>query len=239
MRRVIAHARERIAQVEAVVLLVFCLATGAAFVFSRLMSEMLEGETRYIDEAVLLSLRDATDTSLPVGPYWLSKIFSDITVLGGTTVLALVTVATAVFLCIRREWASALFLGASVLGGWAISSALKLGVARPRPDVVAHLVEVHDFSFPSGHAMLSAATYLTLAAMLTRVEKSRQVRMFFIGLAVFLIVIIGMSRVYLGVHYPTDVLAGWCAGSAWAGFVWLFARRYLRPQRDPGQTLGE
>lgn len=228
MRRIVTRARERIAQVEAVVLLVFCLATGAAFVFIRVMNEMLEGETRSFDEAVLLWLRDPADTSLPLGPYWLTKIVSDITVLGGTTVLALVTTIIIIFLCMRRQWANALFLVASVIGGLAISSALKLGVARPRPDVVAHLVEVHDFSFPSGHAMLSAATYLTLAAMLTRVEKSRYDRIFFVSLAICLIVAIGLSRIYLGVHYPSDVLAGWCAGSAWAGFVWLFARRYIR-----------
>jgi undecaprenyl-diphosphatase len=151
----------------------------------------------------------------------------DITALGGVTVLTLMTVMGTAFLLLSRQRAIALFMFLSIAGGWLVSSLLKLGVARPRPDIVPHLVEVSDLSFPSGHAMLSAVTYLTLGALLSRAQPYRSTRIFLIGAAIFLTFIIGFSRVYLGVHYPTDVLGGWCAGATWALACWMIARRYI------------
>lgn len=94
----------------------------------------------------------------------------------------------------------------------------------PRPDLVAHLVEVHTTSFPSGHAMNSAITYLALGALLARAEEARRVRIFFMVVAIALTLAIGISRVYLGVHWPSDVLAGWCIGASWAALCSLLAR---------------
>ncbi|MFD1701923.1 phosphatase PAP2 family protein, partial [Methylopila henanensis] len=155
----------------------------------------------------------------------------DLTSLGGWTVLTLVTVVTLTYLVISGRRGSAALVAASIVGGTLLSVVLKIGFARPRPDLVDHLVNVASASFPSGHAMLSAATYLTLGVMLARTESRRSVRGFIFGVAALLTLSIGVSRVYLGVHYPTDVLAGWCLGACWALICWTVARR-LRPKGD-------
>jgi undecaprenyl-diphosphatase len=198
-----------------------------AYGLFELTGEVLEGETRAFDESVLLMLRDTTDLGMPVGPAWLTKVMTDLTALGGVTVLTLIVTLVVVYLTLRRKFRTALFVAASILGGWGLSSVLKLGIARPRPEVVQHLVEVTDMSFPSGHAMLSAITYLTLGAMLSRIEERPSLRLFFPLVAVVLTLIIGLSRIYLGVHYPTDVLGGWAAGTVWACGSWFVARWML------------
>jgi undecaprenyl-diphosphatase len=147
----------------------------------------------------------------------------DITSLGSTAVLTLITAATIGYLLISRRRAAALLVLASIGGGSLISTLLKIGFERPRPDLVAHLAEVHSASFPSGHAMLSAVTYLTLGALLARVQPRRRLKAYLIGLAVLLTMMVGVSRIFLGVHWPTDVLAGWCLGAAWAMGCWLVA----------------
>ncbi len=218
---------DRFMTFEPIGLMMFALLAGGAFVFFKLTSEVLEGETRAFDERILLALRSTADLSQPVGPYWLSHAVNDITALGGTTVLALMTVMATTFLLLSRQRAIAAFMFLSIVGGWLASALLKIGIARPRPDLVPHLVEVHDLSFPSGHAMLSAVTYLTLGALLSRAQQYRSTRIFLIGSAIVLTLIIGLSRIYLGVHYPTDVLGGWCAGATWALGCWMIARRFI------------
>jgi len=94
-------------------------------------------------------------------------------------------------------------------------------IRTPSPDFVAHAARVFTSSFPSGHATLSAITYLTMGALLARLHTSLRIRIYLISVAVFLILLIGMSRVYLSVHYPTDVLGGWCIGAAWAMGCWV------------------
>lgn len=218
---------DRIMTFEPVSLILFAIAAGGLFLFLQLTGEVIEGDTHAFDERLLLLLRSADDPATPIGPYWLPHAIDDITALGGTTVLSLMTIMVTGYLLLARRTAIAVFTLASVAGGWALSAVLKLGVARPRPDIVPHLVEVYDLSFPSGHAMVSAATYLTLGALLSRAEPTRITRLYTIGVAVFLTFIIGLSRVYLGVHYPTDVLGGWCAGATWALICWMIARRYI------------
>ncbi|WP_429131692.1 phosphatase PAP2 family protein [Ensifer sp. 4252] len=213
----------------------FALVCGGAFVFLRLTSEVVEGETRAFDEAILRALRQAGDLSAPIGPGWLTHVVTDITSLGGTTVLTFVTIVTVGYLVLASRRATGMFVLFSVLGGWLLSTLLKLGIARPRPDIVPHLVDVHDLSFPSGHAMLSAVTYLTLGLLLSRVQSSRATRLYVIAVALVLTLMVGLSRIYLGVHYPTDVLGGWCAGATWATICWMIARRYLpRPEERTG-----
>lgn len=221
---------QRAMRLEPAGLILFAAAAGGLFVFLTLTGEVLEGETRAFDESLLLMLRQPDDPSMPIGPYWVSHAMNDITALGGMTVLSIVTLLVTAYLVLADRWGIALFTFLSVAGGWALSAALKLGVARPRPDIVPHLVEVHDLSFPSGHAMLSAVTYLTLGALLSRAQPTHAMRVFMMSVAVFLTLIIGLSRVYLGVHYPTDVLGGWCAGATWALVCWLLARQFVAPK---------
>jgi len=140
------------------------------------------------------------------------------------------------YLLLAGEGKAALFIFAAVAGGQVLSSLLKLGVDRPRPDLVSHLAEVYTLSFPSGHAMLSAVTYLTLGSLLARVLPGRVLKTYVLAVAVIATLLVGISRVYLGVHWPSDVLAGWCAGSAWAMLCWLVSRRLLRQAETPEPT---
>ena len=217
---------------EPLLLVMFAALSGGILLFAYLTGEVLEGSTKGFDEAILLALRQPSDLSTPIGPGWLTHAVKDITSLGGTTVLTMMTVLVTIYLLLDRRRAIAIFVLASVLGGWALSTTLKLGVARPRPDIVPHLVEVHDLSFPSGHAMVSAVTYLTLAALISGTRRYRSTRIFTVAAGILLTLMIGTSRVYLGVHYPTDVLGGWCAGATWALGCWIIARRFISLSRD-------
>ncbi len=214
---------------EPLLLVMFAALSGGILLFIYLTGEVLEGSTKGFDEAILLALRQPGNFAMPIGPGWLTHAVKDITSLGGTTVLALMTALVTIYLLLDRQRSIAIFILASVLGGWALSTALKIGVARARPDIVPHLVEVQDLSFPSGHAMVSAVTYLTLAALISGTRTYRSTRVFIVAAGILLTLMIGASRVYLGVHYPTDVLGGWCAGATWALACWLIARRYISP----------
>jgi undecaprenyl-diphosphatase len=232
-QRVARRVFDRVMTFEPIGLMMVAVLAGGLFMFFQLTGEVMEGDTHAFDEQILLALRNTTDLGTPVGPYWLGQAMGDITALGGMTVLGLMSIMATIYLFLSRQRAIAVFTFLSIGGGWLMSSLLKLGVARPRPDIVPHLVDVHSLSFPSGHAMLSAATYLTLGALLSRAQPYRSTRIFLIGSALFLTFIIGLSRVYLGVHYPTDVLGGWCAGATWALGCWLLARRYISVTPDP------
>lgn len=194
---------------------------GGLFAFAKIAEEVVEGDTRAFDRAVLLALRNPADPSDPLGPRWLEEVARDVTALGSHVILGYVVLATMGFLALSRRRAGALFVGAAVGGGMLLSSILKIGFARPRPDLVPHAVEVYTASFPSGHAMLSAVVYLTLGALLMRVEPHRRTKLYVLSLGVLTTLLVGISRVYLGVHWPTDVLAGWCAGAGWALLCWL------------------
>jgi undecaprenyl-diphosphatase len=177
-----------------------------------------------------MAFREAADPSKPIGPFWFEQAVTDITSLGSASVLIFITAATIGYLLIAGNAAAALFVLVAVGGGQILSSVLKLGIDRPRPELVSHLVDVHTLSFPSGHAMLSAVTYLTLGALVARIVPSAALRIYVIGVAVLATMLIGLSRIYLGVHWPSDVLAGWCAGFAWATLCWLAARFFLLRQ---------
>ena len=200
--------------------------------FAKLASEVGEGETRGFDTAIMLGLRTPGDTALPIGPAWLSGVLLDFTALGGTAVLALVTLVTATYLLVARKAGVALFLLFAVAGGSLLNLLMKSGFDRARPDLVAHLVKAQSSSFPSGHAMNSAIVYLTLGTLLARAVPQRALKSYVIGVAVLLTLIVGCSRVYLGVHWPTDVIGGWAIGASWAILCWLaelgLRRRYGR-----------
>jgi undecaprenyl-diphosphatase len=209
---------------ESRVLLAIFLIAGTAFGIIQLADEISEGETRGFDTAILLAFRNPADHADPIGPWWLEVMMKDITSLGSTTVLTLITSAAIIYLLIERKYAAALFVLVAIGGGSLLSTLLKLGFERPRPDLVAHAAEVYTASFPSGHALMSTVAYLTLGALLARLQKQRRIKLYFLVVAVLLSALIGVSRIYLGVHWPTDVLAGWSVGAAWALACWLVAR---------------
>ena len=154
------------------------------------------------------------------GPSWLPKVAADITALGGGVVLTLIVLVVIGFLLMQRLWLTALATAlASLTGGWAVDL-IKGQVLRARPDLVPHLVDASGYSFPSGHATSSAVVYLTLAALAGQVTRDRAARRYLLIVAVLLVGAIGCSRVYLGVHWPSDVLAGWSFGTLWALGWW-------------------
>jgi undecaprenyl-diphosphatase len=199
-----------------------------AWGFMELAGDVSEGDTHDLDSRLLLALRDPANLASPIGPGWLEEAARDITGLGGYTILTIITWVTWAYLMMVGKRGAALLVLVSVIGGTLLSNGLKLGFERPRPDLVPHATQVYTASFPSGHAMLSAVTYLTLGALLTRVEKSRKVKAFIMVLAVLITVLVGASRVYLGVHWPSDVVAGWSVGAAWASLCWFIALQLQR-----------
>lgn len=203
-------------------------AAAALWAFIELADEVLEGETHTLDTALLLALRAAGDPSDPLGPAWVEEMARDVTALGGVVVLVLLTAAALGYLLLDRKRHAALAVLVAVGGGQAVSALLKLAFDRPRPDLVPHLSHVYTASFPSGHAMMAAVTYLTLAALLAQVHESWRIRFYLLGVALLLTLLVGFSRVYLGVHWPSDVAAGWALGAAWALACWTAMRALQR-----------
>ena len=193
-----------------------------------LVGNVLEGDTQQFDERLLRSLRKAEAPAEPLGPRWLKLAAFDITALGGPTVLGLTVVAVVGYLVLHGLFRNALFVLIASGGGWILNDLLKLLFARPRPAVVPHLREVSTLSFPSGHALTSAVVFLTLGTLLMRVATKPLAKWYCIAVAMGATALVGMSRVYLGVHYPTDVVAGWLIGLSWALICWLVERALER-----------
>jgi undecaprenyl-diphosphatase len=209
-----------------------------AWGFLEIADGVLEGETHALDSTILLAFRNPQDIADPLGPGWLEEAARDITGLGGYAILTLLTAATIAYLLMAGKRGAALLVLVSIVGGALLSHGLKLGFERPRPDLVPHGTQVYTASFPSGHAMLSAVTFLTLGALLARIEKSRRISTFIMVMAIIVTLMVGTSRVYLGVHWPSDVLAGWSIGAAWASLCWFVALQLQeRGQVEkPGET---
>lgn len=211
-------------QHELAVLVMLALVAGGIWGFMVIAEAVVEGETHAFDRMVLLAMRDAADPSDPLGPRWLEETVRDFTALGSTGILIFLTLSVAGFLVQQREYRMTWLVLMAVGGGMVLTTLLKEGFGRPRPDLVPHGAFVTSASFPSGHAMVSAATYLTLGALLARTQSRRRLKAYLLLLAILLAFMVGVSRVYLGVHWPTDVLAGWAAGAVWAIVSWLVAR---------------
>ena len=194
---------------------------GGLLAFIGIAAVAVPGDPHWLDRAILLGLRDPADLSDAVGPELLEKFFTDITALGGRAVLGLVGVLVAGFLALARQWASLGLVLVTLVGGSILSDTMKALFEQPRPDLVAHLVEVHSMSFPSGHATYSALAYLTFGTLLARAQPRTILKLYVMATAVFLTLLVGLSRVFLGVHYPSDVLAGWSLGAAWAMACWF------------------
>jgi undecaprenyl-diphosphatase len=206
-----------------ILVLLFAIAAGT-WAFAALASDVKEGETFGFDRRILLAMRHPGDLR-PIGSPAFQEAVRDVSALGGVTVLGLVTGIAASFLMLDGKSRMAWFAAGSVAGGMVVAELLKDIFQRPRPEIVPHIAYAANSSFPSGHSMMSAVTYLTLAALLARSQERRRLKAYFLLLAALLTFLVGVSRVYLGVHWPTDVLAGWTAGAVWAMLCWVAARR--------------
>lgn len=216
------------------VLLALIAIAAGVWGFAAIADKVADGHTQSFDRRILLSMRRPGDLA-PVGPPALLEAARDVTALGGLVVLSLLTIGTATFLALDGKSHIAAFLVTSIATGEGVSIILKDVFDRPRPEIVPHAAYASSTSFPSGHSMMSALAYLTLATLLATYHKERRLKAFFILTAALLVFLIGLSRVFLGVHWPTDVLAGWTAGGIWALLSWLIAkwlqsRRTLEPE---------
>lgn len=196
----------------------------------KLAGEVSEGDSFAIDRLILRGLRTAADPAVPIAPHWVTTFFNDATALGGVPVLTLTAVFAVGYLLAIRKRGAAIYVAVAIASGAIATSILKSVFERARPEVVPHLVEVDSASFPSGHAMNSALIYLTLSALVARTQESTLVRLYLIGSAIVLTLFVGISRIYLGVHYPTDVVAGWGVGASWA-IVASYVAKWLQRER--------
>lgn len=205
-------------------LLFLALSVAAIWGFAELADEVIEGATKGLDRDILLFLRNPDNIAMPIGPPWLQEMARDVTALGGVAVLTFATLATAGYFLMKQQYGSMAYLLVTVGGGILVSSLAKEIFDRPRPDLVPHGSMVTTASFPSGHSMMAAVVYLTLGVLIARVLADRRLKSYVVCLAITVTILVGISRVYLGVHWPTDVLAGWLAGTGWAAICLLGAR---------------
>ena len=215
--------------------LLILVGLGALAIALDLTDDISDGASWKFDSAILLAFRTPGDLAKPIGPAWLPLSAMDISALGGFTLQWLLGGAAIVYLLSIRRRTEAAWLAASVVGASLANATIKHLLHRPRPQVVPHLTMVDNASFPSGHAMISAAILLTVGAMIAETEKSRRARVAIMSFFALLVALIGMSRIYLGVHWPTDVLAGWCFGAGWALIV--FAANRLLRRRAAGRPM--
>lgn len=206
---------------EAKTLAVWIAVFGAPWLFFTVAEEVGEGETEALDRALILAFRNPADLADPIGPRWFEEAMRDVTALGGFTVLTITTIVAGLLLLFHDRRRQALIFVATVLLAQVSSEVLKAFYDRDRPSLVTHGSHVYSQSFPSGHSTLAAATFFTLAAILASLEARRRTKAVILTLAILFVVGVGISRVYLGVHWPSDVLGGWALGASWAFLAWV------------------
>lgn len=237
-RLLTSRAVARLGRHEVGAIVAVFVAAGLLLLFGGIAEEVVEGDTNRLDRAVLMSFRTADNPADLIGPDWFEEMVRDVTALGSYAFVIIIVTAATGYLLLMRKFGLALLLLAAEAGGMLFSTLLKELFDRPRPDL-EHAARVFTASFPSGHATLSAVTFLTLGALLTRVTADRKAKLYFMATAIVLTLLVGLSRLYLGVHYPSDILAGWCIGSAWAVLCWggaLWLQRRGDVERPTKQT---
>ena len=221
--RIVQRMAGSIPDLEPVVLVALAVFTASLWGFIKTTDAVFTNETETFDKWVLLTLRDPAAPENPIGPPWMQEVARDVSALGGVTWIAFATIALSAYLWIDGKIRMGLFLIAATISGAAVSALLKSLFARPRPDVVPHLSQVYSSSFPSGHSLIAAVVYLTLGSLIASVVSKPVLKFYVLAVAVLLTTAVGLTRIYLGVHYPSDVLAGWLAGLVWALLWWLVA----------------
>jgi undecaprenyl-diphosphatase len=211
------------------------LILGGVWGFAAVAEEVQEGDTQRFDEQLFLAIadQDAHKTVKEIG--------RDLTGLGGFAIITLIVLFVVVTLAIQRKYAAIALILVSTLGALAVSTALKAGFDRPRPELVEQSSYVATSSFPSGHSMLAASVYLSLGLLGTRFTRNLKLKVFFMLFAILLTVCVGVSRIFVGVHWPTDVAAGWAGGAVWALLCYLVARELQQRQmvEKPEQTIDD
>lgn len=215
---------------EVRILVALALAAAALWAFIAVVEEVFLESEIAVDTAIMLFLRSPSNGMDPIGPGWIEDAARDVTALGSVSVLSIVTIFTISFLIFLRKRRTALGVFIATVGGTAIGQLAKMLFERPRPDFLP-AAEFHTASFPSGHAMMAAVTYLTLAALVARILPGFLLKGHVMISAIVTTILVGISRVYLGVHWPSDVLGGWALGAAWALLCWSVAEWYAESKR--------
>lgn len=200
----------------------------ALVIFFYVAQKVQNGSTINFDYYALNSLRADNPTREALGPNWLTILMTDITALGGAAIIFFVTASVAFYLLLRKNYSFLWLIIVATIGGVVISLGLKEFFSRERPPIEYHLITVKSLSFPSGHATMASVVYLTQGALFAKLQSVKKIRIFFLTVSAFLVFLIGTSRIYLGVHYPTDVIAGWAVGTAWASFCWLVVKNFQK-----------
>jgi undecaprenyl-diphosphatase len=222
--------------IEIKVLLAFLAIVLGTLGFLILAGLVMGGRADNIDMRIVWSLRDPAHSWKPVGPQWLFEIMRDITSLGGATIVFLITLFAAGYFFLRKEYTFLALILIAIIGGVILDYNLKEFFGRVRPSIYSYLADVKSYGFPSGHSMMSTIVYLSLAAIMARMQERRINKIYILSVALFLTFIIGISRVYLGAHFPTDVLAGWSIGLAWAALCWYVSRRFYKKKSEKPVT---
>ncbi len=216
--------------IERKVVLAFSFLCALTWLLVKLTSEVIEGDALRVDQMIVQALRHADNT--PIGPPALVDIARDITALGSPIVLSLLVIVTTVGLRLAQQQLMAGAVLISSISGFGATLLMKTAIARGRPDAAYRLIEVSGMSFPSGHAMMSSVIYLTLAILVAKASREVRIKLFVLSVAMTLAGLVGLSRVYLGVHWFSDVVAGWVAGAVWALACWISVDRLSQSEQS-------
>ena len=215
----------RLKGLEAQALLIWFALASALWIFFTLGSEIGEGDTSAFDRQLITLLRTSGNSGEPIGPAWFKDSMRDVTALGGFTFLTLMTIVVVLALLFHRKRREAIILTATAVSAQISIEILKFLYDRPRPALLIPQIRAFTKSFPSGHTAESTAIFLTVATVIASLETKHHTKILAYTVATFAILAVGFSRVYLGMHWPTDVLGGWVLGTAWAAAAWTILRR--------------